>query len=118
MTAPVWRNAPCTTPCPLIGGKWKVQILCAVTNAGTIRYNALRGKLDWYQQHRAGLGSAGAGAGRTDTRAGSIWRCRCGWSMPPPRTAARLLPILEQLSDWAEARMPADGATTKKEEPQ
>ena len=30
----------------------------------------------------------------------------------------RLLPILEQLSDWAEARMPADGATTKKEEPQ
>ena len=29
-----------------------------------------------------------------------------------------LLPILEQLSDWAEARMPADGATTKKEEPQ
>ena len=29
----------------LIGGKWKVQILCSVTNAGTIRYNALRGKL-------------------------------------------------------------------------
>ena len=26
----------------LIGGKWKVQILCAVTNAGAIRYNALR----------------------------------------------------------------------------
>ena len=30
----------------LIGGKWKVQILCAVCNAGSIRYNALRGKLD------------------------------------------------------------------------
>ena len=30
----------------LIGGKWKVQILCAVTNAGSIRYNALRAKLD------------------------------------------------------------------------
>ena len=30
----------------------------------------------------------------------------------------RLLPILEQLSDWAEARMPADESTTKKEEPQ
>ena len=29
-----------------------------------------------------------------------------------------LLPILEQLSDWAEARMPADESTTKKEEPQ
>lgn len=38
--------------CPLhwamsrIGGKWKVQILCSVANAGTIRYNALRAKLD------------------------------------------------------------------------
>ena len=71
-------DCPCMEKCPLhyamslIGGKWKVQILCSVTNAGTIRYNALRGKL----------------------------------------------PILEQLSDWAEACMPADGATTKKEEPQ
>ena len=45
-------DCPCMEKCPLhhamllIGGKWKVQILCAVCNAGTIRYNALRGKLD------------------------------------------------------------------------
>ena len=45
-------DCPCMEKCPLhyamslIGGKWKVQILCPVTNAGTIRYNALRGKLD------------------------------------------------------------------------
>ena len=45
-------DCPCMEKCPLhyamslIGGKWKVQILCSVTNAGTIRYNALRGKLD------------------------------------------------------------------------
>ena len=45
-------DCPCMEKCPLhhamqlIGGKWKVQILCAVANAGTIRYNALRGKLD------------------------------------------------------------------------
>ena len=44
-------DCPCMEKCPLhhamqlIGGKWKVQILCAVANAGTIRYNALRGKL-------------------------------------------------------------------------
>ena len=44
-------DCPCMEKCPLhyamslIGGKWKVQILCSVTNAGTIRYNALRGKL-------------------------------------------------------------------------
>ena len=45
-------ECPCMEKCPLqhamllIGGKWKVQILCAVCNAGSIRYNALRGKLD------------------------------------------------------------------------
>ena len=45
-------DCPCMEKCPLhhamqlIGGKWKVQILCAVSNAGAIRYNALRGKLD------------------------------------------------------------------------
>lgn len=39
-------DCPCMEKCPLhyamslIGGKWKVQILCSVTNAGTIRYNA------------------------------------------------------------------------------
>ena len=46
-----YYDCPCMEKCPLhyamslIGGKWKVQILCSVTNAGTIRYNALRGKL-------------------------------------------------------------------------
>ena len=45
-------DCPCMEKCPLhhamalIGGKWKVQILCAVTNAGAIRYNALRARLD------------------------------------------------------------------------
>ena len=38
--------------CPLnfamsvIGGKWKVQIICALNNKGTLRYNELRRKLD------------------------------------------------------------------------
>ena len=36
----------------------------------------------------------------------------------PTEDCRRLLPILEQLSDWAEARMPADESTTKKEESQ
>ena len=41
-------DCPCMEKCPLhhamqlIGGKWKVQILCAVCIAGAIRYNALR----------------------------------------------------------------------------
>ena len=45
-------DCPCMEKCPLhyamsvIGGKWKVQIVCALTNAGALRYNALRAKLD------------------------------------------------------------------------
>ena len=100
-------DCPCMEKCPLhyamslIGGKWKVQILCSVTNAGTIRYNALR------ELERDGL----------------ILR-RESLEVPvrveyaPTEDCRRLLPILEQLSDWAEARMPADESTTKKEEPQ
>ena len=89
-------DCPCMEKCPLhhamalIGGKWKVQILCAVTNAGAIRYNALRARLDGISN--TVLASAlrelelvVRGGARIERRA--------------------LLPILDQLSDWAEARM-------------
>ena len=107
-------DCPCMEKCPLhyamslIGGKWKVQILCSVTNAGTIRYNALRGKLD----------------GISNTVRDGLLERQEFLEVPvrveyaPTEDCRRLLPILEQLSDWAEARMPADGSTTKKEEPQ
>ena len=64
-------DCPCMEKCPLhwamsrIGGKWKVQILCSVANAGSIRYNTLRGKLDGISNTvlaAAGI-SRGAGAG-------------------------------------------------------
>lgn len=115
-------DCPCMEKCPLhyamslIGGKWKVQILCSVTNAGTIRYNALRGKL-LVSATPCGLVPAEL------ERDGLILR-REYLEVPvrveyaPTEDCRRLLPILEQLSDWAEACMPADGATTKKEEPQ
>ena len=116
-------DCPCMGKCPLhyamslIGGKWKVQILCSVTNAGTIRYNALRGKL-------AGISNTVlASSLRELERDGLILR-REYLEVPvrveyaPTEDCRRLLPFLEQLSDWAEARMPADRATTKKEEPQ
>ena len=116
-------DCPCMEKCPLhyamslIGGKWKVQILCSVTNAGTIRYNALRGKL-------AGISNTVlASALRELERDGLILR-REYLEVPvrveyaPTEDCRRLLPILEQLSDWAEARMPANESTMKKEEPQ
>ena len=76
-------DCPCMEKCPLhhamqlIGGKWKVQILCAVANAGAIRYNALRSNLEVPVRVEYG----------------------------PTDSCRALLPILEQLSDWAEARM-------------
>ena len=95
-------DCPCMEKCPLhyamslIGGKWKVQILCSVTNAGTIRYNALRGKL-------AGISNTVlASALRELERDGLILR-REYLEVPvrveyaPTEDCRRLLPILEQL---------------------
>ena len=85
-------DCPCMEKCPLhwamsrIGGKWKVQILCSVANAGTIRYNALRAKLD-------GISNTVLSAALRELE-GTAWgggrpirRCRCGWSTAP-RSAA------------------------------
>ena len=101
---------PCMEKCPLhhamslIGGKWKVQILCAVHNAESIRYNALRGKLDGISN------TVLASALRELERDGLVTRreylevpVRVEYS--PTEDCRELLPILEQLSDWAEKRM-------------
>lgn len=45
------HNCPCTGICPLqhamemIGGKWKLSILCSLTVDGSTRYNDLKRKL-------------------------------------------------------------------------
>ena len=88
----------------LIGGKWKVQILCAVTNAGAIRYNALRARLDGISN--TVLASAAARGSRPSgctPRARAPPDTRVEYS--PTDDCRALLPILDQLSDWAEARM-------------
>lgn len=90
-------DCPCMEKCPLqhamllIGGKWKVQILCAVCNAGSIRYNALRGKLDGVSN--TVLSSALRSWSGTDLSSGrSFWRCRCGWNTAPRSGAGRCCP--------------------------
>ena len=103
-------DCPCMEKCPLhhamllIGGKWKVQILCAVCNAGTIRYNALRGKLDGVSN------TVLSSALKELERDGLIERQE--YLEVPVRVEYRrterwgtLLPILEALSDWAEQDM-------------
>ncbi len=45
------HNCPCTEACPLqramemIGGKWKLAILCSLSVDGTVRYNELKRKI-------------------------------------------------------------------------
>lgn len=49
---PTHDNCPCMETCPLnralalIGGKWKMQILCSLYNNGPTRYNQLKKALD------------------------------------------------------------------------
>ena len=94
-------DCPCMEKCPLhhamqlIGGKWKVQILCAVCIAGAIRYNALRSKLDGVSN------TVLSSALRELERDGLVTRVEYS----PTDSCRELLPILEQLSDWAEKRM-------------
>ena len=85
-------NCPCMEKCPLhramqlIGGKWKVQILDGVSN--TVLASALR------ELERDGLVT------RTEYLEVPV---RVEYS--PTDSCRELLPILEQLSDWAEKRM-------------
>ena len=91
-------DCPCMEKCPLhhamllIGGKWKVQILCAVCNAGAIRYNALRGKLD-------GVSNTVLSSALKELEVPVRVEYR------PTERCRTLLPILEALSDWAEQDM-------------
>ena len=86
-------DCPCMEKCPLhhamllIGGKWKVQILCAV-HSNTVLASALR------ELERDGLVT------RQEYLEVPV---RVEYS--PTDACRELLPILEQLSDWAEKRM-------------
>ena len=103
-------DCPCMENCPLhyamdvIGGKWKVQIICALCNADTLRYNALRAKLD-------GVSNTVLAAALKELEQDGLVTRTAYPEVPvrveysPTEDCRKLLPILEQLSDWAEARM-------------
>ena len=101
-------DCPCMEKCPLhwamsrIGGKWKVQILCSVANAGTIRYNALRAKLD-------GISNTVLSAALRELEGdGLVHRqeylevpVRVEYAITEP--CRQLIPILDALGDWSMA---------------
>ncbi|MGE4354336.1 MAG: winged helix-turn-helix transcriptional regulator [Oscillospiraceae bacterium] len=98
-------NCPCMNRCPLesalklIGGKWKIPILCALHQDGTTRYNELKRKIN----------------GITNTMLASSLReleedgliCRKQYMEMPVRveytlnnSCQDLLPILKLLAQW------------------
>ena len=72
----------------LIGGKWKMQILCSLNSGGTMRYNALKRRV-------AGISNTVLAAALRELEAGgkNIWRCPSGWNIPSPRRDARWSPF-------------------------
>lgn len=102
-------DCPCLERCPLheamrcIGGKWKAQILCALGASGSLRYNALRRKLDGVSN------TVLAQALRELEDDGLIQRTE--YLEVPVRVeyaitenGAGIIPILDQLSLWVEQR--------------
>ena len=110
-------ECPCLDKCPLsyamsiIGGKWKMQIICALNNRGTLRYNELRRKMDGISN------TVLASSLRELEEEGLV--IRKDYMEVPIRveysTTAlcdRLMPILENLSDGGEALMKERGLST------
>ena len=101
-------KCPCMDFCPLdnamklIGGKWKVSILCALHQDGTCRYNALKRKL------RGITNTMLAGALKELEENGLVTRTQ--YMEMPVRVEYRLtsrcdalLPILAGLAQWGAA---------------
>ena len=99
-------ECPCMDNCPLhramelIGGKWKMQILCALHNRGPIRYNQLKRALDGVSN------TVLAAALRELERDGLVSRTeflgvpvRVEYAITPK--AQEVIPILDALSQWS-----------------
>ena len=106
MERPGHENCPCMETCPLnralglIGGKWKMQILCALSNNGPTRYNRLKKTLDGVSN------TVLANALRELEEAGLVRRreylevpVRVEYEITAPGRA--LVPILDRLGDWS-----------------
>ena len=97
---------PCEENCPigealaLIGGKWKLRILCALIMDGTLRYNDIKRKT-------AGITPAVLSAAMKDLEANGLVT-RIQYEEIPPRVeytvtqrGRELWPILHRLGHWA-----------------
>ena len=106
-------DCPCLEKCPLnyamsiIGGKWKMQIICALNNIGTLRYNELRKKL-------GGISNTVLAASLRELEEKGLVERKEYLEVPvrveysSTELSDKLMPILESLSDWGEAMLMAE----------
>lgn len=103
-------DCPCLEKCPLnyamsiIGGKWKMQIICALNNQGMMRYNELKRKL-------AGISNTVLANSLRDLEEAGLVK-RTEYLEVPIRVeysstekADKLMPILQSFSEWGEEMM-------------
>lgn len=100
-------DCPCLERCPLhfamelVGGKWKMQILCVLNACGTLRYNALKKRV-------GGVSNTVLADTLKELEKDGLVE-RTVYPEVPIRVeyaitakGQEVIPILEQLSDWAE----------------
>ena len=98
-------KCPCLERCPinmvlkLLGGKWKLQIICALYNDGPTRFNTLKRKLD-------GVSNAALTNALKELEEDELIT-RIQYNEIPPRVeydiepcCQTLMPIIEQLTAW------------------
>jgi DNA-binding HxlR family transcriptional regulator len=99
------NNCPCMRDCPLgvslnlIGGKWKIPIICALHQDGTTRYNELRRKIK-------GITNTMLASSLKELESDGLI-CRKQYDEMPVRVEYKLteacdglIPILFQLARW------------------
>ena len=100
------HNCPCTESCPLqramemIGGKWKLSILCSLSMDGPVRYNDLKRKMN-------GISNTMLAKSLKELEADGLVRRTEYMEVPirveyaPTEKVKTLAPILLQLAQWS-----------------
>ena len=108
------ENCPCMETCPLnramalIGGKWKMQILCSLYNNGPTRYNQLKKTLDGVSNTvLANALRELEGDGLVHRREYLEVPVRVEYAITEP--CRQLIPILDALGDWSMHLPPQKG---------
>ena len=102
------EKCPLNYAMSIIGGKWKMQIICSLNNRGTMRYNELRRKMDK-------ISNTVLAASLKELEEEGLVTRKVYKEVPvkveysTTELCDRLMPILESLSDWGEELMLSRG---------